>query len=440
MRVKSKGRIAALAVVAIAVGSSFRIERPEFAQRALEQPTSSPRLVSIEEFPGVGEMCQPVSAGSDLIAGLDNLLAAFQETPVYAAQEAEETTSVTRPPVRNIRDTDPMYSAIAVDTRLNDVLLLDPNLWSIRIFNRLDNTPPSATRTEPKRVIVGPNSNVQYNSGIYVDPKNGDIYSVENDTGDSIYAWSYDANGDAAPLRKLKIPHYGYAIAVDEEKQELYLTVHLPPQVAVYRKTASGDEKPLRVLQGPRTRMSDTHGFAIDVKNKLLFVNNWGRYSYFKVPGGRFEDPSITVYPLDARGDTPPLRVIQGPKTELNWPGAMSVDPESGDLYVANNVGQSILVFSGTAEGDVAPARVLKGSRTGLSYPLGVVADTKNKELWVSNFGNSSATVYPLTANGNMAALRTIRSAPRDKVSLRNGGKAVAVAYDSKREELLVHN
>jgi hypothetical protein len=65
--------------------------------------------------------------------------------------------------------------------------------------------------------------------------------------------------------------------------------------------------------------------------------------------------------------------------------------------------------------------------------------DAKNKELWVSNLGNSSATVYPLTASGDAAPLRTIRSAPRDKISLKFG-KTQAVAYDSKREQILVPN
>jgi len=102
-------------------------------------------------------------------------------------------------------------------------------------------------------------------------------------------------------------------------------------------------------------------------------------------------------------------------------------------------VNSSIIVFRGTDNGDVAPARVIKGGKTGLSYPTGVFVDTKNKELWASNLGNSSVTVYPLTANGNVAPVRTIRSAPLGKTSLKFG-KTQAVAYDSKREEILVPN
>ena len=396
----------------------------------------SARLLSIEELPDVGEMCELLPASREA-----NLFARFLETSAFAAsQEIVNTTDVTRPAGRYIRDTDPIYSSVAVDTRLNEVFLQDPNTWSIRVFNRLDNTVPSARRTEPKRVISGSKTDLQFNSCVYVDPKNGEIYSVENDIGDSIVVFSHDAEGNVEPIRKLNITHRAYAMAVDEDTQELYLSVQYPPQVAVYRKTASGNEKPLRLLEGESTRLSDSHLIAIDTKNKLLFANNWGNISDYRIPGtGRFEEPSITVYGLNANGDAPPLRVIQGPKTQLNWPGAMAVDSETGELYVANDVGQSVLVFRSTDKGDVEPARVLKGRRTGLSYPVGLFIDAKNRELWITNLGNSSATVYPLAANGNVPPLRTIRSAPRDKVSLRFG-KTQALVYDSKREEILVPN
>jgi 6-phosphogluconolactonase (cycloisomerase 2 family) len=117
----------------------------------------------------------------------------------------------------------------------------------------------------------------------------------------------------------------------------------------------------------------------------------------------------------------------------------MSVDPDTGDLYVANDMGQSIIVFHRTDQGDVAPTRVIKGSKTHLSYPAGVFVDAKNKEVWASNLGNSSATVYPLMANGDVAPLRMIRGAEENKQSLRFG-KTEALAYDSKREQLLVPN
>src|SRR5262249_40499282 len=159
-----------------------------------------------------------------------------------------------------------------------------------------------------------------------------------------------------------------------------------------------------------------------------------------KVAGtGRFEPPSITVYPLKANGDTSPVRVIQGPKTQLNWPGAMSINPDTGELFIANDVNNSILVFRETDKGDVSPSRIIKGNKTRLSNPTSVLVDMKHKELWVTNLGSSSATIYPLSASGDVAPIRTIRSAPLDKMSLKFG-KTQAVAYDSKREQILVPN
>ena len=154
---------------------------------------------------------------------------------------------------------------------------------------------------------------------------------------------------------------------------------------------------------------------------------------------GKFLPPSISVYPLKASGDIPPLRVIEGPNTRLNWPATVSLDQEHGDLYVANDADDSILVFRTTDHGDVAPRRVIKGPQTGIKNPTGVFVDMKNEELWVSNMGNHSATVYSLSANGDVAPLRTIRSAPLGKLALAIGNPG-AVGYDSKRDEILVPN
>jgi 6-phosphogluconolactonase (cycloisomerase 2 family) len=117
----------------------------------------------------------------------------------------------------------------------------------------------------------------------------------------------------------------------------------------------------------------------------------------------------------------------------------MALDSNTGELYVANDLGNSILVFKEKDQGNVSPGGTLKGDKTGLKNPTGVAIDSKNKELWVSNLGNSSATCYSLTASGNATPLRTIRSAPLGRSSVKFG-KPQSVAYDSKRQEYLVPN
>jgi DNA-binding beta-propeller fold protein YncE len=158
------------------------------------------------------------------------------------------------------------------------------------------------------------------------------------------------------------------------------------------------------------------------------------------VPGtGEYRDASITVYPLKAKGDIPPLRKIQGPQTRLNWPSEMGLDVENQELYVTNPVTNEILVFRATDSGNVAPIRVLKGSKTFLNVPNGVFVDTKNNELLVANYGNHSATVYPRTASGDTAPIRTIRGAPANAQTPLFGNIG-AITYDTKRSQLITFN
>ncbi len=115
------------------------------------------------------------------------------------------------------------------------------------------------------------------------------------------------------------------------------------------------------------------------------------------------------------------------------------MDEEHGDLYVANDGGDSIFVFKVTDNGDVAPTRFIKGPRTQIKNPTGISVDTKNDEIVVANMGNHRATVFPRTANGDVPPKRVIRSAPADQPALQIGNPG-AVAYDTKRDEILVPN
>ena len=56
--------------------------------------------------------------------------------------------------------------------------------------NPRDDTPADAPASKPKRIIQGDKTDIQFNNGVYVDPKNGDIYSVESDTGDRLLVFS----------------------------------------------------------------------------------------------------------------------------------------------------------------------------------------------------------------------------------------------------------
>ena len=442
--VKRNRKWAGIFVLFFLLGSAVLIasrpHAPEVAdasQAALRQRTGQPQIVSTEPLPAVdGMQClwTPASAPYALAGSLP------QRGGAGSGGGAPDGIEIDRAPLRAIRDTYPTYSAVAVDLNSNEVYLQDENLFGYKVFDRLTNTPPAAAFSEPKRIVGGSNTKLEFNCALYVDPTSGDVYSVSNDTMDTLVVFPREAQGNVAPKRELYTPHGTYGIAVDEQAQEMFLTVQHTNAVVVYPKSASGEDQPIRRLAGDRTELEDPHGIAVDSKNGWIFVSNHGNVKNTDPPRvGRFEPPSITVHPLQASGDTPPIRIIEGPRTQLNWPSHLFVDPEHGELYVANDVGDSVLVFRTTDSGDVAPARILGGPKAGLKNPTGLFVDMEHDELWVSNMGNHSARVFPRTADGDVEPLRVIRSAPAGKIALGIGNPG-ATAYDSRRDEILVPN
>lgn len=442
-----------IAVIAIGLLLAGRKGRPEFAAKAQSpelRPNGYPQLISIEPLPQAdGEICEWIPA---------NAHSPFRQqrsgTTAGSAGPTASRTAVdaTRAPLRVIRDPNPAFSAVAVEPEHNMLVVTDENLFRVLEYDRRDSTPRQAKLTEPKRVVGGALTKAEMMCGVYIDPKTLDTYIVNNDTQNWLAVFSKEARGNVAPDRFLAVPLGTFGIAVDEGRQELFLTIQHQNAVMVYRKMASGEEPPLRVLEGDDTRLADPHGIALDVKDNLVFVSNYG-HAYFRGKGvseraytgdfargsGRFEPPSITVHALDAKGNTLPLRIIRGPKTRLNWPSQMAVDEERGELYVANDTDHSIIVFRTSDEGDVPPTRMIRGSRTGLRNPTGLSLDLKHREVWVADMGTHTASVFSTEANGDVSPLRTIRGGPANEFSLMIGNPG-GVGYDTKREQILVPN
>jgi 6-phosphogluconolactonase (cycloisomerase 2 family) len=435
--------LAAAAVCVLMLGSSATPDLNRASSSAQRTPTGSPQLISVQPLPVMDpKMCQWMPASAET-----TLMAALQQVPASRASASGTAPAhpgkveVNRAPVRIIRDTYPTYAAIAQDPLTGDILLQDENLFGIRFFDRLTNTPPQAAFSEPKRMLRGEHTKLEFNCGLYVDPKTGDIYSVNNDTTDMLVIFEHKAEGDVPPTRELRTPHGTYGIAVDEEAEEMFMTVEHTNAIVVYNKYAQGTDKFLRQIIGNETHLEDPHGIAVDPKREIILVTNHGnaRQKEGDVVFGKFEPASVTVYPLKGDGNVAPIRTIEGPKTEFNWPAHLWVDSERGEFYVANDGDDSILVFSIEDNGDVAPKRKIKGPLTQIKNPTGVFLDAKHDELWVSNMGNHRATVYERTANGNVAPKRVIRSAPEGKIAQAIGNPG-AVGYDTKRDEVLVPN
>ncbi len=358
-----------------------------------------------------------------------------------------------RAPIRVVQDPYSVFTNIAVDPVNDEVLVSDENRFNLLVYHRAIDQSGIA---EPRRRLGGEKTKIEFVCGVAIDPIRREMYTVNNDTMDNMLVFSHEQEGDVEPLRELKVDHGAWGVGLDLDHNEVAITIQHINKVAIYRRGAQGEEAPLRIMQGPKTGLADPHGVVIDSTNDELLVANHGSWhattagqsGAWYVEGqelplipstGRYDSPSIRVYSRTGNGDVAPLRVIQGPNTQLNLPLGIYVDSEHDEIAVANDGGNSILIFSRTAQGNAAPSRVIQGPATGLKNPSGVFIDTRHNEIWASNWGNHTATVYARTAQGNTAPLRTIRSAPPN-APLPGIGNPGAVAYDSVREQILVPN
>ena len=399
-------------------------------------PTSLARLAADP----AGDMCSWWGDGSpEVLAAADG--------------DASTITEGQLPPLRYVIDPYPTFNGIVLDTKSNRVLMSDENRKSVLTYGR-SAAGNSSGVTSPMWQIIGPQTEVGFIAGVEIDPDRREIYAVNNDVEDRIAVFNYDANGDLKPKRHLYVPHQSWGISLNGSRNEMAISVQQLSMVAIYRREANGMDAPLRIVKGSHTNLADPHGVRWDAGHHEIIVASHGNstqiapYTAYDaqtspgdehILGGEFVPPSINVFDETASGDAKPVRTIQGPNTKLNWPMGIDLDGTHDEIAVANNGDNSVLVFRRTAQGNIAPARVIRGTKTGISSPMGVAIDAEHNELWVANYGDHTALVFARDASGDIAPKRIIRNAPAGTPT-GGFGNPYAVAYDSKRDQLLVPN
>lgn len=165
------------------------------------------------------------------------------------------------------------------------------------------------------------------------------------------------------------------------------------PRVAAFARLANGNTTPARVITGQATKMARTiHGISYnDVLDEILVPNPLAS--------------AVLVFRGGADGSEAPVRVIQGPKTKLVYPHVVAVDSVNKEILVADPPTRSVLVFAWDANGDVPPLRVLQGSKTKLQYPIGLTVDPVRNLLAVASqsaFHDNGVFIFERTANGDV--------------------------------------
>jgi DNA-binding beta-propeller fold protein YncE len=367
-----------------------------------------------------------------------------------ARPQARKPVGMDVAPETNVADPYPTYNGIAVDPENNVVVMSDLNRFSYLMYDRTAHSEGGEVTT-PLRHVFGPQTRLGYVAGIQVDPAKKEVYIAEND-GWGLRTFSYDDNANVPPRNLQATPHQAWGISLSRPRKEIAMTIEELHAVLVYRQGAEKLDPPLRTIRGISTGLADPHGVYLDSVNQEIFVANHGNWTLYHpnsdhdempkeipISPGHFEHPSIRVFPIEAKGDVKPLRVIQGEKTGLDWPMQIDEDVSRNEIAVANFGSDSISIFRRTDQGNVAPIREIKGEHTGIAGPVGVAIDAKNDEIWVANYGDHTAVVFPRGASGDVAPKRTIRNAPKDSATC-GFTNASSATYDSKRKEILVAN
>jgi hypothetical protein len=163
------------------------------------------------------------------------------------------------------------------------------------------------------------------------------------------------------------------------------------PQIAAFARLAEENSIPTRKLEGQLTRLGRTvHDLSFDPIHDEIVVSSPFAQAILTFRGG-------------ASGEEPPLRIIQGPRTQIVSEDGMdkvTIDPVNEEILVATSLEQ-VLVFPREANGDVAPIRVLSGPDTKLSGGRrpSMRVDPKNNLLFVAN--RSEILIFDRRASGN---------------------------------------
>lgn len=132
-----------------------------------------------------------------------------------------------------------------------------------------------------------------------------------------------------------------HAIHYNEARDEIVVPQQFAQAIMTFRGAASGEEPPIRIIQGPRTQLRGSSGVVLDVVNNEIITER-------------------RVFPLDANGNVAPIRTLPF--------NVLAVDPVH-DLYIGTQGGggeeggTGLIIFSRKSDSD-KPLRAISGPKT----------------------------------------------------------------------------
>jgi len=221
-----------------------------------------------------------------------------------------------------------------------------------------------------------------------------------------IAAFARLANGNVAPARSIAgqntmISRADHDLQYNAATDEFVNANPEAQAIMTFRGDSNGEAKPIRIIQGPHTQIGfPNHGIGLDnVHNELFIVDK----------------EYILVFPRTAVGDVAPLRVIRGPNTMLDNARGVVVDPVRNVLLVGTNNG--LLVFDRTADGDAKPRAIISGPLSGINRR---VPASESEALAERRGGGGGPAIgaMRLSPKGYLVSVRGRVTTPQDQSNL----------------------
>ena len=213
----------------------------------------------------------------------------------------------------------------------------------------------------PIRVIQGPATQLAGVQRIEVDPLNNEIFIPQ---GRMILVFSREANGNVEPKRVIRGPNTGLRnasaaavdpinnvlvvgdAAVDPEKVIVLARGDVEARepgsgsLLIFDRTASGDSKPIRVIQGPKT------GIIATAQLQVYSPKGW---IVAASPGTRNEQETegifVGIWSVKDNGDVPPRWKLAGPASLLKKPRGVALNPKNKEIIVADMRLNALLTY-----------------------------------------------------------------------------------------------
>jgi hypothetical protein len=266
----------------------------------------------------------------------------------------------------------------------------------IAVFARL-----AKGRDAPKRLIAGQDTKLSRTMHDIRYDEVHDEFIVTNPFAEAILVFAGNASGNQPPLRIIQGPHTRMTGADRVEVDPIHDEIFVPAasEVLVFPRTANGDVAPIRVIQGPDTKLRrGSAAAAVDPVHNLLVVGTGGTARRGAAGLG-----SLLIFNRTDDGNAKPLRIIQGPKSGIIRINQMAVYPprklvvatQPGEADAMEPEGAYIGIWSLDDTGDVPPKwRINASAKSAMIKARGVTLDPRNKELIVADMRLNAVLTY----------------------------------------------